>query len=185
MATFDAQAVAQLLREFAAALSLRGGNPYRAKAYARAADSLPRLPCRWTRLVAAERLHGDSGCGSRHRRYHHQTPPNRHASQALEAMRKEIPGEVSCGMFAVPGLRPGQGAEALQRASASRRSPILKRPPARIASRAVKGLGPALQTKILQNIEIGAQRRRPLHLHRAAHAAGKCRSAACARPTRS
>src|SRR3954451_14566469 len=40
MATFDASAVAELLREFAGRSSLRGGNPYRAKAYARAADSL-------------------------------------------------------------------------------------------------------------------------------------------------
>jgi hypothetical protein len=31
--TVDATTVVQLLREFAARISLRGGNPYRAKAY--------------------------------------------------------------------------------------------------------------------------------------------------------
>ena len=40
MATIDAPTIAQLLREFAGRASLRDGNPYRAKAYARAADSL-------------------------------------------------------------------------------------------------------------------------------------------------
>ncbi len=36
----DAATVVQLLREFASRTSLRGGNPHRAKAYARAAESL-------------------------------------------------------------------------------------------------------------------------------------------------
>src|SRR4051794_3970353 len=37
------QPVAGLLREYAQRTALRGGNPYRAKAYARAADSLGRF----------------------------------------------------------------------------------------------------------------------------------------------
>jgi hypothetical protein len=40
MAKTDTQTVARLLREYAQRTSLRGGNPYRAKAYLRAADSL-------------------------------------------------------------------------------------------------------------------------------------------------
>jgi DNA polymerase (family X) len=43
MATIDTPIIAQLLREFAGRASLRGGNPYRAKAYARAADRLAAL----------------------------------------------------------------------------------------------------------------------------------------------
>src|SRR4051812_44403415 len=36
----DTQTVARLLREYAQRSALRGGNPYRTKAYSRAADSL-------------------------------------------------------------------------------------------------------------------------------------------------
>jgi DNA polymerase/3'-5' exonuclease PolX len=39
-AASDTQAVAKLLREYAQRTALCGGNPYRAKAYSRAADSL-------------------------------------------------------------------------------------------------------------------------------------------------
>jgi DNA polymerase (family X) len=41
--TMDAPTVVDLLQEFAARTSLRGGNPYRAKAYVRAAESLDAL----------------------------------------------------------------------------------------------------------------------------------------------
>ena len=39
----DTQQVAKLLREYAQRTALRGGNPYLAKAYSRAADSLAAL----------------------------------------------------------------------------------------------------------------------------------------------
>jgi hypothetical protein len=38
MAALDASAIARLLREFGQRTALRGGNPFSAKAYARAAD---------------------------------------------------------------------------------------------------------------------------------------------------
>jgi DNA polymerase (family X) len=40
MISLDPSAVAALLREFGQRSALRGGNPFRAKAYARAADNL-------------------------------------------------------------------------------------------------------------------------------------------------
>jgi DNA polymerase (family X) len=40
MPNADAPTVAKLLREYAQRTALRGGNPYRAKAYSRAADNL-------------------------------------------------------------------------------------------------------------------------------------------------
>lgn len=40
MASLDTDAVAILLREYGRRSALRGGNPYRARAYSRAADSL-------------------------------------------------------------------------------------------------------------------------------------------------
>jgi len=39
MAAIDTSEVIKLLREFGQRVALRGGNPYRAKAYARAAES--------------------------------------------------------------------------------------------------------------------------------------------------
>jgi DNA polymerase (family X) len=50
MANTDIATVAGLLREYARRTSLRGGNPYRAKAYLRAADSLSALS---QRLIAS------------------------------------------------------------------------------------------------------------------------------------
>ncbi|WP_143749060.1 helix-hairpin-helix domain-containing protein, partial [Mesorhizobium sp. WSM3868] len=43
MSKTDPRTVASLLREYAHRSSLRGGNPYRTKAYLRAADSLTAL----------------------------------------------------------------------------------------------------------------------------------------------
>ena len=56
MPSLDARAVASLLREYAQRTALRGGNPYRAKAYARAADSLTALAVPLRVLVAEDRL---------------------------------------------------------------------------------------------------------------------------------
>jgi DNA polymerase (family X) len=104
MATFDAATAAQLLREFAGRSSLRGANPYRAKAYARAADSLGALVVPLEQIVAAGRLPEIPGIGDAiadivtkmHRTGTHPS---------LEAMRKEVPAGV-VEMLAVPGLRP-------------------------------------------------------------------------------
>lgn len=102
--TMDAATVVQLLREFAARTSLRGGNPYRVKAYARAADSLAALVVPLEQIIAEGRLTEIPGIGDAiadivtklHRTGTHP---------GLEAMRKEIPTSV-LEMLAVPGLRP-------------------------------------------------------------------------------
>ncbi|MEH2560817.1 DNA polymerase/3'-5' exonuclease PolX [Bradyrhizobium sp. AZCC 2289] len=52
----DAQQVVKLLREYAQRTALRGGNPYRAKAYSRAADSLTALAEPLNSLIEDERL---------------------------------------------------------------------------------------------------------------------------------
>jgi len=52
----DAKTVAKLLREYAQRTALRGGNPYRAKAYSRAADSLAALAEPLDKLIMEERL---------------------------------------------------------------------------------------------------------------------------------
>ena len=165
MGVLDAPTVAQLLREFAGRASLRGGNPYRAKAYARAADSIGALAVPLDQIIAEDRLTEIPGIGDAiadivtklHRTGTHP---------GLEAMRKEIPAGV-LEMLAVPGLRPDKvlklykelGIISVAELEQAAREDRLKR---------VKGLGGALQAKILQNLAIlrsGAGRR---HMHRAA-----------------
>src|ERR1044072_3095380 len=63
MPALDTRAVASLLREYAQRSALRGGNPYRAKAYARAADSLASLAIPLDRLIADGRLTEIPGIG--------------------------------------------------------------------------------------------------------------------------
>lgn len=56
MPAADTQTVAKLLREYAQRTALRGGNPYRAKAYSRAADSLALLAIPLHVLIEEGRL---------------------------------------------------------------------------------------------------------------------------------
>ena len=104
MPQLDAAAVAKLLREFAARSAFRAGNPYRAKAYARAADSLSALAAPLGLLIAEGRTTEIPGVGKAiadiitklHRTGTHPS---------LEAMREEVPAGV-VEMLSVPGLKP-------------------------------------------------------------------------------
>ena len=165
MRAFDTRAVASLLREYAQRSALRGGNPYRAKAYSRAADSLAALAVPLNVLVAEDRLTEIPGVGDAiadiitelHRTGAHPS---------LEKLRKEIPAGV-LEMLAVPGLRPEKvlrlykdlGIGSLSELEAAAKDDRIKK---------AKGLGSALQTKILQNLAIAKSGEGRLHLHRAA-----------------
>ena len=104
MPTADTKTVAKLLREFAQRTTLRGGNPYRAKAYSRAADSLAGLAEPLGGLIKDDRLTEIPGVGEAiadiitklHRTGTHPS---------LEKLRQEIPAGV-LEMLTVPGLRP-------------------------------------------------------------------------------
>jgi DNA polymerase (family 10) len=165
MATFDAQAVAQLLREFAGRSSLRGGNPYPAKAYARAADSLAALVVPLAQIVDAGRLTEIPGIGDAiadivtklHRTGTHPS---------LEAMRKEIPAGV-LEMLAVPGLRPDKVLR-LYKALGITSLADLEQAAREDRIKGAKGLGGALQAKILRSLEIARSGEGCFHMHRAA-----------------
>ena len=155
----DTQTVAALLREYAQRSALRGGNPYRSKAYARAAENLMTLTEPLDALVAQGRLQEIPGIGDAiadiitklHRTGTHPS---------LKSMRKEIPAGV-LEMLAVPGLRPEKvlklykslGITSLADLEEAARADRIK---------AAKGLGASLQTKILNNIDI---ERRTAHAH--------------------
>ncbi|WP_342738958.1 PHP domain-containing protein [Bradyrhizobium sp. B117] len=165
MPSLDARGVASLLREYAQRTALRGANPYRAKAYARAADSLAALAVPLDVLVAEDRLTEIPGVGDAiadiitkvHKTGSHPS---------LEKLRKEIPASV-LEMLAIPGLRPEKvlrlykdlGIGSLSELEAAANDDRIKK---------AKGLGAALQTKILQNLAIAKSGEGRLHLHRAA-----------------
>src|SRR3954469_8864020 len=104
MPSLDARKVASLLREYAQRTALRGGNPYRAKAYSRAADSLAALAVPLDLLIAEDRLTEVPGVGDAiadiiTKLHKAGTHPS------LETLRKEIPEGV-LEILSVPGLSP-------------------------------------------------------------------------------
>ncbi len=165
MPSLNARGVAGLLREYAQRTALRGGNPYRAKAYSRAADSLSALAVPLDVLIAEDQLTEIPGVGDAiadiiTKLHKTGTHPS------LEKLRKEIPAGV-LELLAVPGLRPEKvlrlyqdlGIASLAELEAAANDDRIKK---------AKGLGAALQTKILQNLAIAKSGEGRLHLHRAA-----------------
>ena len=165
MPALAAPEVAKLLHEFGQRTALRGGNPYRARAYTRAAENLMALSEPLNDVVAQDRLKDIPGVGDAiadivtklHQKGGHP---------ALDAMRKEIPAK-ALEMLNIPGLRADKvlklykelGISSMDELEKAAKQDRLKR---------VKGLGPALQSKILQGIEIRRYGEGRHHLHRAA-----------------
>jgi DNA polymerase (family 10) len=160
----DASSVAALLREFGQRGALRGGNPFRAKAYARAADNLLALSLPLDEVIAQDRLRAIPGIGLAIAdiiKKLHATGTH----PALEKMRKEIPAGV-LEMLTIPGLRADKvlklyqqlGLTSLAKLEEAARDGRLQK---------IKGLGTSLQTKILRGIEMRRDARGRRHIHRA------------------
>jgi len=104
MPKLSASEVAGLLTEYGRRSALKGGNPYRAKAYVRAAENLRAVPEPLERIIEEGRLREIPGIGEAiadivtkfHRTGSHPS---------LEKLRQEIPAGV-LDMLAIPGLRP-------------------------------------------------------------------------------
>jgi DNA polymerase (family X) len=165
MTSLDASSVAALLREFGQRSALRGGNPFRAKAYARAADNLLALSLPLDQVIAQDRLREIPGVGDAIAdiiKKLHATGTH----PALETMRKEIPAGV-LEMLTIPGLRPDKvlklyrelGASSLADLEEVAREGRLQK---------IKGLGASLQTKILRGIEMWREAQGRRHMHRTA-----------------
>ena len=164
MPTLDISEVARLLHEFGQRTALKGGNPYRARAYIRAAENLLAVPEPLETLISENRLRDIPGVGAAIADIVtkiHETGGH----PALEAMRKEIPSG-ALELLAVPGLRPEKalklhrelGISSLRELEAAAKADRL---------RGVKGLGAALQKKILQGLEIRREAEGRRHIHRA------------------
>jgi DNA polymerase (family 10) len=145
---------------------LRGGIPYRSKAYSRAADSFAALAMPLDRLIAEDRLTEIPGVGEAiadiiTKLHRTGTDPS------LEKLWKEVPAGV-LEMLTVPGLRPDKvlrlykdlGITSLAELEAAAKDDRVKK---------AKGLGASLQTKILQNLAIAKSGEGRLHLHRQPH----------------
>jgi DNA polymerase (family X) len=156
--------IAGLLHELAQRTALRGDSPYRAKAYARAAENLLALSVPLAQLIAEDRLQEISGVGdaiaSIIKRIHATG-----SYPALESMRKEVPQGV-LEILTIPGLRPDQvlklhktlGINSLAELEEAAKAGRL---------RATKGFGAALENKILQGTKLRRDSAGQRHLHRA------------------
>jgi DNA polymerase (family 10) len=106
MAKPDAAAVAKILQELAQRMELERGNPYRARAHARAAENLSLSPEPLDRMIREGRLTEIPGIGDAiaaaitkiHETGKHST---------LEALRAKAPDGV-LAMLRIPGLRPSR-----------------------------------------------------------------------------
>ena len=153
-----------MLHEFGQRTAFRGGNPYRTRAYTRAAENLLAVPESLDTLIAQNRLKEVPGIGNAIA----DIVTKLHATgghPALDAMRKEVPAG-ALELLDVPGLRPEKalklhqelGISSLEELEAAARADQL---------RPVKGLGAALQKKILQGIAIRREAQGRKHIHRA------------------
>ncbi len=156
---------ADLLDEIGQRLVLQGGNPYRARAYNRAAEGLRTLTIPLDEVLATGRLREIPGVGESIA----AIIPTLHATGThplLQELRSDIPATV-LEMLAIPGLKPEKvlalfrelGIRSVQELETSARSGALSR---------AKRFGPALERRILQGIEALRAAHGRIHLHRAA-----------------
>ena len=178
MAKLDTGAIASSLVELGQRIELSGDSPFKAKAYYKAAESLAALTLPLDEIVAKGRLREIPGVGPAiadailqlHRTGTHPK---------LEALRREVPATV-LEMLRIPGLSPPKVAqiyEQLHMATLEELEDACRRD--RLAT--VKGLGPALQKRILQGIGLLRRSGR----YRLIHSAGDLLGLAASNLTRS
>jgi DNA polymerase (family X) len=154
--------LASLLNEFGRRALLYGGNPYRAKACLRAAERVALLTEPLDDLVRRQRLQeipGEAIAGVITQLCQTGSHPS------LEKMRADVPESV-LELHSIPGLRPDKimklhkqlGIDTIEELEEAVREDRL---------RTVKGLGPALQRKILAGLEAKSSNV-ARHVHRAA-----------------
>jgi DNA polymerase (family 10) len=164
MGRLDASGVARLLTEYGQRLELGGENPYRARAYYKAAESLLALAAPLAEVIAKDRLRDIPGVGpaiaAKIKNLHESgTDP------ALEEMRRQVPAGV-LEMLKIPGLRARDvlrihkelDVTSLEELENACRLDLLKDR---------KGLGTALQKKVLDGLDIMRRSLGQTLLHRA------------------
>ena len=151
MNTFDAPAVAALLREIGRRVELTDDSPFKARAYFRAAEALSSLSEPLDRIVAENRVRELPGVGAaldEKIRTLHATGSHR----TLDRLRAEVPAE-ALQLLDVPGLPP-QKARELYRGLHVAGLAALEQACRSGVVAARKGFGPAMQQKILDGIAL-------------------------------
>src|SRR3954469_2190607 len=163
--SLDAAAVAQLLVEIGRRLILAGENPYKARAYSRAAQGLMALTLPLEEVIAAGRLREVPGIGQAIA----ETVKKLHAhgtTTQLEAMRSEAPAGV-LEMLQVRGLTPEKVLQ-LYRKLGVASLPDLEEACRDGRLQAAKGFGASLQNKVLSGIELMRRSQGQRLIHQAA-----------------
>ena len=156
--------VISLLREIGQRMQLQGGNPFRARAYRTAADSLSAVTSPLEKIIAAGELTSIPGVGNAiagviERLYTTGSDP------ALETLRKDIPQGV-LHMLSIPGMRANQVLKLYQTTGISNVDALQKA----IESGELegkKGVTPAFQQKVLQGLNIHREAGHKQHIHQA------------------
>jgi DNA polymerase (family 10) len=148
MAKLDAPQVADLLLEIGRRASLEGGNPYKAKAYMRAAESLRTLVIPLDEVVRRSQLRAIAGVGDAIARRIIVLRDNG-TDEALERQRRSFPGSL-LELLSIPRLKPSAvmklkdvGITTLAEAEDAAQQGRLRK---------VKGLGASVERKILEGI---------------------------------
>src|SRR3954452_16867458 len=141
----DAAATAEKLHEIGQRLALGGGNPYRARAYTRAAETIMSLLEPLDDVIARGELQALPGIGGAMASIIptlHQTGTH----PMLEQLRSDIPASV-LPMLSVPGLKP-EKVLALYRQLGIRSLAELEEAVGRGVLAGAKGFGPAFEQKV-------------------------------------
>jgi DNA polymerase (family X) len=165
MAKLDASAVAELLRELGHRSILAGGNPYRARAYLKAADNLSAVTVPLEVLVSKGELREIPGVGETiadlvEKLHLTGTHPS------LEKLRRDLPAGV-LEMLAIPGLRPEKILKLYRELGISSLGELETAVKADRLSGA-KGFGRGFQRKVLTGLDITRRTTGARHIHRAA-----------------
>jgi DNA polymerase (family X) len=160
-----ASEVARLLTEIGRRTALRGGNPFRAKAYLRAAESLLALPAPLDEVISSGELQTIPGVGGAIADIIEKlSTTGTHPS--LERMRRETP-EGLMDIMALPGMRPERAAKLYDKLGVTSIADLEKvAKEGKLA--ATKGFGPAFERKVLQAVDIMRAGAGARHMHRAA-----------------
>jgi len=167
MARLDALYVADLLLEIGRRAQLEGGNPYKAKAYLRAADSLRHLVRPLAEVIAQDQLQSIPGIGEAIARRVIALHKNR-TDPWLDKSREKYPSSL-LERLDIPRLKPSAviklhqllGINSLEDLERACRENRLKE---------VHGLGPALRRKVLESLAIARAGQGRLRMNRAQEA---------------
>jgi DNA polymerase (family X) len=160
----DTARVVELLTEYGRRTAMAGGNPYRGRAYIRAAESLAAQTDPLGDLIAHNRLRDISGIGAAiasviEQMYRTGSHPT------LEKMRRDIPPGV-LDFLALPGLRPDRAIR-LYRELGVTSLPELAAALADNSLWKTRSLSSALQRKLKQALAIHRETAGARHMHRA------------------